>query len=296
MKLKEEYEKIVATQNESGIIEKVPNSPTGNRVFYMPHKPVIREDAATTKVRMVFDASSKHHYLANSINECMYRGPPLQACMWDILIRARMPTDILLGDIKKAFLLVGIKEEDRDAFRFLFMVNGQEEHFGFTRGATLQHHYDQQPEGVGETVQTLRDNTYVDNLMKTGQGSDEMERFKSEATQILEQARFPVHKWESNLRELESDGMTNPSKILGLNWYKENDTLELTMPRFTEEQPVSKKTILSHLGSIYDPLGVLSPTTVEGKRIYREACDEKKGWTTKVSDPLRKEWTKWTKQ
>ena len=62
MKLKEEYEKIVATQKESGIIEKVPDSPTGNHVFYMPHKPVIREDAATTKVRMVFNASAKPHY------------------------------------------------------------------------------------------------------------------------------------------------------------------------------------------------------------------------------------------
>ena len=200
-----------------------------------------------------------------------------------------MSTDILLGDKEKAFLQVGIKQEDRDAFRFLFKVNGQEEYFRFTQvpfgaeaspfilGATLQHHYDQEPKGVGETVQTLRDNTYVDNLMKTGQGLGEMERFKSEATQILEQARFPVHKWESNHRELESDGMTNPSKILGLNWDKENDTLELTMRRFTEEEPVTKRSILSHLSSIYDPLGMLSPTTVEGKRIYREACDEKKG-------------------
>lgn len=240
-KLKEEYEKIVRTQNESGIIERVPVNPTGSRVFYMPHKPVIREDAVTTKVRMVFDASAKPHYLGNSINDCMYRGPSLQPLMWDILKRARMSRDILLGDIEKAFLQVGIKQEERDAFRFLFKVNGQEEHFRFTRvpfgaeaspfilGATLQHHYDQQPEEVSETVQTLRENTYVDNLMKTGQGLEEMERFKTEATQILEQARFPVHKWESNLRELESDGMTNPSKILGLNWDKESDTLELTM-------------------------------------------------------------------
>ena len=89
----------------------MPDRPTGDRVFYMAHKPVIREDAATTKVRMVFDASAKPHYLANSINDCMYRGPPLQPLIWDILIRARMTTDVLLGDIAKAFLQVGIKEE-----------------------------------------------------------------------------------------------------------------------------------------------------------------------------------------
>ena len=62
--------------------------------------------------------------------------------------------------------------------------------------------------------------------------------------------------------------MTNPSKILGLNWDKENDTLELTMRRFTEEEPVTKKTILGHLGSIYDPLGVLSPTKADAVQLH----------------------------
>ena len=60
----------------------------------------------------------------------------------------------------------------------------------------------------------LQENTYVDNLMKTGQGLEEMERFKSEATQMLEEARFPVLKWESNPLELESDGMTNQARYL----------------------------------------------------------------------------------
>ena len=68
------------------------------------------------------------------------------------------------------------------------------------------------------------------------------------------------------------------------------------MRRFPEEELVTKRTILSHLGSIYDPLGILSPTTVEGKRIYREACYEKKDRNAEILDPLRKEWAKWTKQ
>ena len=171
--------------------------------------------------------------------------------------------DVFEKETEKIVSFFGIKEEDRDAFRFLFKVNGQEEHFRFTGvpfgaeaspfilGATLQHHYNQQPDEVIETVQTLRDNTYVDNLMKTDQGLEDMERFKSEATQILEAARFPVHKWESNIRELESDVMTNPSKIFGLSCDKQSDTLELTMRLFPEEEPVTKKTIPSHPGSKY---------------------------------------------
>ena len=77
-KLREEYEKIVLEQLEERIVEVAPETPTGDRNFYMPHKPVVRESASTTKVRMVFDASAKPHPLANSINGCMYMGLSLQ--------------------------------------------------------------------------------------------------------------------------------------------------------------------------------------------------------------------------
>ena len=55
-------------------------------------------------MRMVFDASAKLHPLANSVNECMYTGPSLQPLLWDILIRARMFTHIVLADIQKNVL------------------------------------------------------------------------------------------------------------------------------------------------------------------------------------------------
>ena len=102
---------------------------------------------------MVFDASAKPNPLARSVNECMYKGPPLQPLLWDILIRARMAPNLLIGDIQQAFLQVGLKPKDRDAFRFVFeLIDGTEEQFRFTRipfgaeaspfllGATLQHH------------------------------------------------------------------------------------------------------------------------------------------------------------
>ena len=76
--LKIEYDNIVREQIEQSIVEKIPEQPTGERVFYMPHKPVVRESAISTKVRMVFDASAKPHPLSNSVNECMHAGPPLQ--------------------------------------------------------------------------------------------------------------------------------------------------------------------------------------------------------------------------
>ena len=86
-----------------------------------------------------------------------------------------MSTHLLLADLQKAFLQVGLKEDDRDAFRFLFNINGIEEHLRFTRvpfgveaspfmlGATLQHHFDRQPKEYEHTVESLKENTYVDN-------------------------------------------------------------------------------------------------------------------------------------
>ena len=166
----------------------------------------------------------------------------------------------------------------------------------FLLGATLNYHYDQQGEEFQETVQALRQNTYVDNLMLTGEEVEELEKFKREATNILASAKFPVHKWESDVECLESEDSTNPSKILGTKWDKRDDMLKTQVPDPPDNQPLTKRGILSHLASIYDPLGMISPTTVKGKQIYKGACDETKGWNTDVSDQLKGEWIKWSNQ
>ena len=47
--LKIKYEKIIHEQLEQGIVKKAPEQHTSHHVFYMPHKPVVREEATTTK-------------------------------------------------------------------------------------------------------------------------------------------------------------------------------------------------------------------------------------------------------
>ena len=99
-------------QLKEGIVERAPETPTGKRLFYMPHKPIVRRDTTTTKVRMVFDAGMKPHPMANGVSDCMFTGPPLQPLLWNILIRARVAPRIALADVQKAFLQVGIKDDD----------------------------------------------------------------------------------------------------------------------------------------------------------------------------------------
>ena len=163
-------------------------------------------------------------------------------------------------------------------------------------GATLNYHYDQQGEDFQETIQALKENTHVDNVMKTGEEEQELKKFKIEATSILESERFPVHKWESDVETLESEDSTDPSKILRITWDKRDDTLEVQVPEPSDNQLLTKRGILSHLASIYNPLGIISPTTVKGKQIYRDACNETKGWNADVSDQLKRDWIKWSSQ
>ena len=307
--LKQEYDDIVNQQLSAGVVENAPEIPTGDRVYYMPHKPVVRQKATTTKVRMVFDASAKPNATSDSINDCMFTAPPpLQPHLWDILVRTRLMQNLVLADIQKAFLQIEVREEDRDSFRFLYNVNGIENHLRFTRvpfgaeaspfilGATLQHHLENQPSEYEDTIDSLKENTYVDNLLHGGDDVASLAKFKEEATDILESGKFPVHKWESNVEWLESNDMENPTKLLGHVWDKREESLEVTVPNYPEHEPITKRSILSHLGSIYDPLGVISPTLAEGKRIYRDVCNEKKCWNAEVNPQLKYQWSKWTKQ
>lgn len=160
----------------------------------------------------------------------------------------------------------------------------------------MGYHLEQQPTRFEETVTALKENTYVDNIMKTGCDIDDLRKFKEESSIILEDAHFPIHKWESNIECLEDENMPNPSKILGHVWDKQEDTLEFEATTMPENQPVTKRNILSRLGRVYDPLGMVSPTMAEGKHLFREACEEKKSWNAEVSESLKRKWIKWNNQ
>jgi len=58
------------------VVEEVPPEEMHSmtRVFYMPHRPVVKETSASTKVRPVFDASAKDGN-GLSLNDCFATGP-----------------------------------------------------------------------------------------------------------------------------------------------------------------------------------------------------------------------------
>ncbi len=81
----DEYDAIIQDQLEEGIVEPAHEPPSGT-VFYLPHHPVIRESAESTKMRIVYDASSKTGSQP-SLNDCLNTGPPLQNQLFKVLVQ-----------------------------------------------------------------------------------------------------------------------------------------------------------------------------------------------------------------
>ncbi|GFV21514.1 reverse transcriptase domain-containing protein [Trichonephila clavipes] len=116
-----EYKNIVKDQIKENIVEEC-SSHFETNSYYMPHSAVVRKDKETTKVRMVFDASSKGRD-CKSLNKRLYAGPPLNPRIIDVILRFREYEHAFCGDIQGTFLTIGITEKDRDYLRFFWFPN-----------------------------------------------------------------------------------------------------------------------------------------------------------------------------
>ena len=140
---------------------------------------------------------------------------------------------------------------------------------------------------------------------------EQAEARKEIAREILKDATFELHKWSSNVLQLEVDEVhqdpelsveqsytksqllvkPKETKVLGLKWDKQSDTLKVSFP--LGDVPATKRGILSKLAKIYDPLGLVSPLTLEGKLLFRVVCDAKLPWDTEINCEQLKRWRVW---
>ena len=317
-----DYHEIIQEQLETGVVEHAPDLIHG-REFYIPHKGVIRESAESTKLRVVYDASARAWNGAPSLNECLNSGPPLQNKLWSVLIRGRFNPVAVTGDIKKAFLQVRIRAEDRDALRFHWVkdIGTREiETLRFTRAlfgltsspfllaGVIDQHLDSWSIKNPEIVKEIKKDLYVDDWIGGGTTIAKAKEMKEAAIEIFADASFELHKWHSNVPELETGDVQSciedqtfakqqlcqgrrTSMILGLEWDKQRDTISVAVP--TEKAVATKRGILAKIARVYDPLGVASPVTLSGKLLYRDACNFKVGWDEQLPPNLEKRWASW---
>ncbi|XP_028415553.1 uncharacterized protein LOC114538695 [Dendronephthya gigantea] len=321
-----QYNDIIQDQLEQGIIEPAPLEVTGKE-FYIPHKGITKQSAETTKLRIVYDASASESNTQPSLNDCLNPGPPLQNLLWSILVRARFYPILLTGDLEKAFLQVRVKQSERDALRFHWRAPGTEAVvvYRFTRalfgltcspfllGGVLNEHLKSWETRYPNLVSEIRKGLYVDDLITGGVDTEEAREKRIKAIEVFDDARFTLHKWHSNSPELEEKqqqiakhdvraeettfakqrlgaGMFG-TKLLGLPWNKKQDLLSVVTSK--EHPATTKRGALSQLAKVYDPLGLVSPTTLPGKLLYREMCESNLAWDGEFPQPLQRRWNDW---
>ena len=289
-----EYNQVFETSFIKKIIERVDETkeqPPEN-AHCLPHQAVIRSDALTTKLRVVFDASARMKPGCLYLNDCTYISPPLTAGIADILMRFRAHKVGLVADIAKAFLNIEVDKQQRDLMRFLWIddINSEDPNiviyrfcrviFGmncspFLLNATLKHHvtkyYALEPVLAQNTLEVL----YVDDWTSGGKNDDEVYALYKTTNACFASGGFNLRKWASNKKEviekialdrlekmtvggLDEIDLTKEHKVLGSNWNLAEDTFVLKLSKvveFARDLEPTKRNVLRIAAKLFDPLG-----------------------------------------
>ncbi|KAK5973036.1 hypothetical protein GCK32_021818, partial [Trichostrongylus colubriformis] len=274
-----------------------------HRVYYIPHQAVYKESSSTTKLRIVFDASSKTRG-APSLNDCLHQGPTLLPELAGILLRSRLHRILLIADVEKAFHQIRLQRSQRDATRFLWLKDpfsppssANLRVFRFTRipfgvnaspfmlAAAIQYYLRHLRSPLSEEIER---NTYVDNVA-LGATTHE------EAVQKYKTAKSVFGDMHMNLRQFVCNSpsvnalipkddriaASERTSLLGIVWNYHNDLLLMTIK--ASDVPVnSKRTALRALASTYDPLGLLTPFLSNIKIFVQDLWAKQLAW----DDPL----------
>jgi hypothetical protein len=106
------YDEVFRCWLQEGVVEEVKETDDGMLAHYLPHRAVFKPESKTTPVRPVFDASCKANRNP-SLNESLEKGPNMMELIPAILMRFRNGRIGVVSDVKKAFLQIEIKKEDR---------------------------------------------------------------------------------------------------------------------------------------------------------------------------------------
>ncbi len=60
-----------------------------------------------------------------------------------------------------------------------------------------------------------------------------------------------------------------------------------------DQRPLTRRSVLSTMNSLYDPLGFLTPITVHGRLTLRELTKQAEDWDTPLPKDMETEWTRW---
>ena len=103
-----------------------------------------------------------------------------------------------------------------------------------------------------------------------------------------------------NLRIGEDSKVEQTEGVLGVDWFPGTDLLRIITGVIPDVIPdsVTKRSILSSVSQIYDPLGLLTPFTVKLKILLRRvwALEPKLGWDAQLTAEIKYDWMVMSKE
>ena len=319
---RKEYVSNISTLIKQGFARKCDSqsNPTPGSIWYLPHHGVYQE--VKKKLRIVFDCSAS--YRGYSLNNELLQGPDLTNQLVGVLLRFRMHYVPIMADIEAMFHQVRIPEEHRSFLRFLWWEDGDiakevTEYemcvhiFGaisspscanFALKKTAE---DNREQFGNEAADTILRNFYVDDMIKSTdeeegavsllsgvqnsckEGGFNLTKVVSNSHKVINST--PIDKRAASLKEFESCTKLPVERALGVVWSVENDSFGFRIN--IQDQPLTRRGILSSISSIYDPCGLGSPFLLKGRKILQEITADMNGWDDPVSQAHVSSWEKW---
>lgn len=294
--LYQSYREFMKDYLENGHMELASLPPAHpKRVYYIPHHSVINLSSSTTKLRVVFDASCKT-VDGESLNDKLLTGPKLQKDLVTLLLQFRLHSLVFTADIKQMYRQINIHSHQRDFQRILWRFSNDHpvQEFSlktvtygvssapFLALRTLLQLAEDENKAFPLAAQILRSDVYVDDVVTGCSTLNEAILIKDQLISLFQKGGFELRKWASNsstflktipesCRQLQSlsfhDEDDSVVKILGLKWLPCSDVFSYRVEPI--EQPCTKRSILSELARIFDPLGFLAPLTFYTKYLIQ---------------------------
>ena len=261
--------------------------------YYLPHHAVYRPDKPSTPLRVVFDPACT--YSGVSLNSFLHKGPCLIGDLLGVLLRFREETVAFVGDISKMFLQICIPEQDSQVHRFLWRdmdASKQPSVYRLTRvtfgdkpspdmaSFVLLKIAEQYKDTAPYAAEILQDGRYMDDLISSCSSQELASKQMGEVDVVLATGSFKVKNWfistpVKHATSLDSSTRGAPPgetvclygeesvKTLGVCWDPTTDTIGFKVK--TDERLFTKRSVLSRMSMIYDPLGLASAVTIRGR-------------------------------
>ena len=295
----------------------LPESAVSQNCFYLPHHGIWQPSDNSRKLRVVFNESSRTKGVT-SLNDLLHTGPALQTDIVSIFLRWRTHRFAMTSDIEKMYRQIEIDERDVDYPRIVWQpaLNSPEEHYQLptlTYGLScapylalrvIQQLSEDEHARFPNAAEVLRRSTYVDDIFFGADDHLSALQLRDEMINLLRSGGFPLRKWVANNPKLTSDlsqherlrpcwkdfNSDQPVRTLGLAWDRTEDAYRYKAPRSKELAPATKRSALSKIARLFDPLGWLSPVIIRAKILLQEMWQCKLDWDDRLSSPLLEQW------